>query len=82
MLAPVATGIAALVFIGTTFVTRFISAGSMAGAVALMVACAAGNVAAPVTAGAFSPGPSSSIGIATTCPASIAGTERRIGLRL
>jgi glycerol-3-phosphate acyltransferase PlsY len=82
MLAPVATGIAALVFIGTTFVTRFISAGSMAGAVALMVACAAGNVAAPVTAGAFLAGALVVHRHRDNVSRLIAGTERRIGLRL
>jgi acyl phosphate:glycerol-3-phosphate acyltransferase len=82
MLAPAATGIAALVFVGTTFVTRFISAGSMAGAVALMIACAAGNVAAPVTTGAFIAGAIIIHRHRDNLSRLIAGTEPRIGLRL
>jgi glycerol-3-phosphate acyltransferase PlsY len=82
VLAPVATAIAVAVFVAVVFVTRFISAGSIAGAVALPIAAAAGNVAGPVVAGAIV----SAILVVhrhrDNVSRLIAGTERRIGLRL
>src|SRR4029453_17659668 len=53
LLAPLATAIAVLVFVGTIAATRFISAGSIAGALALPVAAAVGNQPNPVVAGAL-----------------------------
>ncbi len=82
MLAPFATAVAAIVFVAAVFVTRFISAGSIAGAVALPVAMAAGNVPGPVVAGAIV---SALIVVhrhRDNLARLIAGTERRIGLRL
>jgi glycerol-3-phosphate acyltransferase PlsY len=82
VLAPIATAIAAAVFVAAVFITRFISAGSIAGAVALPIAAAAGNVAGPVVAGALV----SAILVIhrhrDNVSRLIAGTERRIGLRL
>jgi glycerol-3-phosphate acyltransferase PlsY len=81
MLAPVATAIAVLVFIGTTAATRFVSAGSLAGALALPVAAAVGDLPAPIVGGAFL---ASVIVIARhrgNVARLLARTERRIGLR-
>jgi glycerol-3-phosphate acyltransferase PlsY len=82
MLAPVATALAALVFVGTILVTRFISAGSIAGALALAVAAAAGNLPAPVVAGAILAAILVVHRHRDNLSRLIAGTERRIGLRL
>jgi acyl phosphate:glycerol-3-phosphate acyltransferase len=82
VLAPAATVIAALVFVGTTFVTRFISAGSMAGALALPIAAAAGHGRGPVVAGAFFAAAIVIYRHRENLSRLIAGTERRIGLRL
>ncbi len=82
MLAPFATMIAALVFAGTIFVTRFISAGSMAAAVALAVAAAVGNVPGPVAAGAVIAAILVILRHRDNLSRLIAGTERRIGLKL
>jgi glycerol-3-phosphate acyltransferase PlsY len=82
MLAPFATAIAALVFVGTIFVTRFISAGSIAGALALAVAAAAGNAPGPVVAGAVLAAILVVYRHRDNVLRLIAGTERRIGLRL
>jgi acyl phosphate:glycerol-3-phosphate acyltransferase len=82
MLAPLATAIAALVFVGTIAATRFISAGSIAGAIALPVAAAVGNVPHPIVAGTLL---AAAIVIARhrdNMSRLMAGTERRIGLRL
>jgi glycerol-3-phosphate acyltransferase PlsY len=82
MLAPIATAIAIAVFVATVFVTRFISAGSIAGAVALPVAAAAGNVAGPVVAGAIASAVLVIHRHRDNLARLVAGTERRIGLRL
>ena len=82
MLAPFATMIAALVFAGTIFVTRFISAGSIAAAVALGVAAAVGNVPGPVAAGAIIAAIIVILRHRDNLSRLIAGTERRIGLKL
>ena len=82
MLAPFATMVAALVFIGAVFVTRFISAGSIAAALVLAVMAAVGNVPGPVAAGAII---AASIVVQRhrdNLSRLVAGTERRIGLRL
>jgi glycerol-3-phosphate acyltransferase PlsY len=81
VLAPVATAVAALVFVGTTAMTRFVSAGSLAGAVALPFAAAVGDLPRPVVAGTFL---ASVIVIARhrgNVSRLLSGTERRIGLR-
>ena len=82
MLAPVATAIAALVFVATIVVTRFISAGSIAGALALVVAAAAGNVPGPIVAGAIAAAILVVHRHRDNLARLVAGTERRIGLRL
>ena len=82
VLAPLATAVAALVFVATIIVTRFISAGSIAGALTLAVAAAAGNVPAPVAAGATLAAILVVHGHRDNLSRLIAGTERRIGLRL
>jgi acyl phosphate:glycerol-3-phosphate acyltransferase len=82
MLAPLATAIAALVFVGTVVVTRFISAGSIAGAVALAVATFAGNEPGPVVAGAVAAALLVMHRHRENLLRLIAGTERRIGSRL
>ena len=82
MLAPYATAIAALVFVGTIVVTRFISAGSIAGALALAVAAAAGHAPAPVVVGAVLAAILVVHRHRDNVSRLLAGTERRIGLRL
>ena len=82
MLAPVATAIAALVFVATIVVTRFISAGSIAGALALVVAAAVGNVPGPIVAGAIAAAILVVHRHRDNLSRLVAGTERRIGLRL
>jgi glycerol-3-phosphate acyltransferase PlsY len=82
MLAPYATAIAAVVFVGTIVVTRFISAGSIAGALTLAVAAAAGDAPAPVVVGAVLAAILVVHRHRDNVSRLIAGTERRIGLRL
>jgi glycerol-3-phosphate acyltransferase PlsY len=82
VLAPLATAVAALVFVATIIVTRFVSAGSIAGALTLAVAAAAGNVPAPVAAGATLAAILVVHRHRDNLSRLIAGTERRIGLRL
>ena len=82
MLAPVATVIAATVFVGTVVVTRFMSAGSIAGALALAVAVAVLNVPAPVVAGAVLAAILVVHRHRDNLSRIAAGTERRIGMRL
>jgi len=82
MLAPLATAIAALVFVATIFVTRFVSAGSIAGALALAIATLAGNAPGPVVAGAIAAALLVMHRHRDNMSRLIAGTERRIGLKL
>ena len=81
-LAPMATAIAVLVFVATTAATRFISAGSIAGAVALPVAAAVGNAPNPVEAGTLLAAALVIVRHRDNVSRLMAGTERRIGLRL
>lgn len=82
VLAPLATAIAVVVFVGTIAVTRFISAGSIAGALALPVAAAVGNVPNPVETGALLAAALVIVRHRDNVSRLLAGTERRIGLRL
>jgi glycerol-3-phosphate acyltransferase PlsY len=82
VLAPVATAIAALVFVGTIVATRFISAGSIAGALVLPVAAAVGNVPGPIVGGAILAAAFVILRHRENLSRLVAGTERRIGLRL
>jgi acyl phosphate:glycerol-3-phosphate acyltransferase len=82
VLAPVATAIAAVVFVGTIAATRFVSVGSLAGALALPVAALVSNLPNPVIGGTFL---ASAIVIGrhrANLSRLMAGNERRIGLRL
>jgi acyl phosphate:glycerol-3-phosphate acyltransferase len=82
VLAPLATVIAVLVFVGTIAATRFISAGSIAGALALPVAAAVGNVSNSVEAGTLVAAAIVIVRHRDNVSRLVAGTERRIGLRL
>jgi len=82
VLAPLATAIAVVVFVGTIAATRFISAGSIAGALALPVAGAVGNVPNAVETGALLAAALVIIRHRDNVSRLLAGTERRIGLRL
>lgn len=82
VLAPLATAIAVAVFVGTIAATRFISAGSIAAALALPVAAAVGHVANPIQAGALLAAALVLVRHRDNVSRLMAGTERRIGLRL
>jgi glycerol-3-phosphate acyltransferase PlsY len=82
VLTPLALGVAGAVFILAVWLTRYISVGSMAGAVALAIAAAAGDEPGIVAVGATL----SALMILHRHSANLArlrtGTERRIGQRL
>lgn len=82
VLAPLATAIAVLVFVAAIAATRFISAGSIAGALALPIAAAVGHVPGPIEAGALLAAAIVIVRHRDNVSRLIAGTERRIGLRL
>jgi len=82
VLAPLATLIAILVFVATIAATRFISAGSIAGALALPVAAAVGNLPHAVVAGTLLAAAIVLVRHRDNVSRLMAGTERRIGLRL
>jgi glycerol-3-phosphate acyltransferase PlsY len=82
VLAPLATAIAALAFVGTIAATRFISAGSIAGALVLPVAAVAGDAPAPVVVGTVLAAVIVLVRHRDNLSRLVAGTERRIGLRL
>jgi acyl phosphate:glycerol-3-phosphate acyltransferase len=82
VLAPLATAVAALVFVVTIAATRFISAGSIAGALALPVAAAVANFPNPVVAGTLLAAAVVLVRHRDNVSRLMAGTERRIGLRL
>jgi acyl phosphate:glycerol-3-phosphate acyltransferase len=82
VLAPLATAVAVLVFVGTIVVTRFISAGSILGALALPIAAVASDAPGAIIGGTVA----SALIVLTRHRGNISrlitGTERRIGLRL
>lgn len=82
VLSPFATVVALVIFVGTIGVTRFISAGSIAGALALPVAAATSHAPVPVVAGAVVAALIVVRRHRDNVSRLIAGTERRIGLRL
>jgi len=82
VLAPLATAIAVVVFVGTIAATRFISAGSIAGALALPVAAAVAIVPNPVETGALLAAALVIVRHRDNISRLLAGTEQRIGLRL
>jgi glycerol-3-phosphate acyltransferase PlsY len=81
VLAPSATAIAALVFIITIFVTRFVSAGSIVGAIALAVAAGVWGAPGPVVAASVLATVVIIVRHRDNMSRLVAGTERRIGLR-
>jgi glycerol-3-phosphate acyltransferase PlsY len=82
VLAPMALGVASVVFLFAVWTTRYISVGSMAGAVALAVAAAGTDVPAAVAVG----GAVAALIIIHRHRGNLArlmsGTERRVGQRL
>jgi glycerol-3-phosphate acyltransferase PlsY len=81
VLAPPATAIAVLVFICTIYATRFVSAGSIAAAVALPVAAMVVNAPFPIVSGALLAAAVVAFRHRENVLRLAAGTERRIGLR-
>jgi len=82
VLAPVALAIAAVVFVITIWATRFISAGSLAAALALVIAAAVTGAPGTVTAGAVGATTIILFRHRANLERLAAGTERRVGLRL
>ncbi len=82
VLAPLALGIAGAVFVLAVWVTRYISVGSVFGALALAVSAAAGETPAPVVAGAALAALLIVHRHRDNLARLIAGTERRVGQRL
>jgi acyl phosphate:glycerol-3-phosphate acyltransferase len=82
VLAPAALGIASAVFVLAVWTTRYISVGSLAGAVTLAVATAASDVPSAVAAGAVVTALVVVHGHRGNLSRIIAGTERRVGQRL
>ena len=82
MLAPAALGIASAVFVLSVWVTRYISVGSMAGAVALAVSAAASETPAPVAVGAALAALIILHRHRDNLARLMSGTERRVGQRL
>ena len=82
VLAPVALAIAGAVFVITIVVTRFTSAGSVAAAIALVVAVAVTGAPGAVVGGAVGAAIIVLFRHRENVSRLLAGTERRIGLRL
>ena len=82
VLAPAALGIASAVFVLAVWTTRYISVGSLAGAVTLAVAAAASDVPATVAVGAVVTALVIIHRHRGNLSRIIAGTERRVGQRL
>jgi glycerol-3-phosphate acyltransferase PlsY len=82
ILAPAALGIASAVFVVTVWATRYISVGSLAGAVTLAVATAASDGPSVVAAGATLTALVIVHRHRGNLSRIIAGTERRVGQRL
>src|SRR5687768_17051885 len=82
VLTPAALGIAAAVFVLAIWVTRYISVGSLSGAVTLAVTTAAMDVPAAVTVGAVAAVVIIIHRHRSNLARLVAGTERRVGQRL
>lgn len=82
VLAPIALAVAGGVFVVTIWMTRFISAGSLAGAVALALAASVTNAPGAVAAGAAGAATIVLYRHRTNVARLAAGTEHRIGLKL
>jgi glycerol-3-phosphate acyltransferase PlsY len=82
VLAPIASALAASVFIITIWITRFVSAGSLAAALALVLAAPLAHASGAIVAGALC----AAVIVVSRHRANVArlaaGTERRLGLRL
>jgi glycerol-3-phosphate acyltransferase PlsY len=82
VLAPVAVGAAAAVFLVAVWATKYISVGSMAAAISLGVAAAAADAPAPVVVGAVLAAVIIIHRHRANLARVVAGTERRVGQRL
>ena len=82
VLAPTALGMAAAVFVITVWATRYISVGSLAGAVTLAIAAVASDVPAAVSVGAVIAAALVVHRHRGNLARLVAGTERRVGQRL
>lgn len=82
VLTPVAVGIASVVFVVAVWVTRYISVGSLAGAVTLSVVASAIESSVPVIVGAFVAALIIGHRHRGNIARVLAGTERRVGQRL
>jgi glycerol-3-phosphate acyltransferase PlsY len=80
-LAPVAVALAAAVFVVVTWVTRYISVGSMSAAATLVAATAVSNVSPEVTVGAAVAGVIIVHRHRGNLGRLLAGTERKVGER-
>ena len=80
LLAPVALSIAGVVFVITVVVTRFVSAGSVAAAIALVIAAAVTGAPGPVVAGAVGAAMIVVFRHRANMERLVAGTERRVEL--
>jgi len=80
LLAPVALSLAAVVFVITVVVTRFVSAGSVAAAIALVIAAAVTGAPGPVVAGAVGAAMIVVFRHRANMERLVAGTERRVEL--
>lgn len=81
-LAPVAVAIAAAVFVLVTWVTRYVSVGSMSAAATLVAAAAASNASPAVPVGAAVAGVIIVLRHRSNLGRLLAGTERKVGERL
>jgi acyl phosphate:glycerol-3-phosphate acyltransferase len=82
VLAPAALAVASGVFILAVLITRYVSVGSLAGAVTLAVAAAASGGSAAVAAGAIATAVVIVHRHRGNLSRLVAGTERRVGQRL
>lgn len=82
VLAPAALGVAAAVFVLAVWATRYISVGSLAGAITLAIATAATDAPAAVAVGALVTALVILHRHRGNLSRLIAGTERRVGQRL
>ena len=81
-LVPVAVAIAAAVFVLVTWVTRYVSVGSMSAAATLVAAAAASNVSPAVTVGTAVVGVIIVLRHRGNLGRLLAGTEHKVGERL
>jgi glycerol-3-phosphate acyltransferase PlsY len=82
VVAPLAIAVACGVFVAVVWITRYISVGSIAGTLALVVATAVGGDPAVVTVGAVAAAAVIVFRHRANLSRLLAGKERRIGQRL